>query len=217
MDVKKVRPGKSSSLRNRAEKKFRELETLHPKNLTREQTDHLLHELQVHQIDLEMQNEELRRVQEELEISRTRYFELYDMAPVGYCTMSEKGLILEANLKFANLLCVSKDTLSEQPFSRFILPEDQDIYYRFRQHLLDTERLQACELRLFRTGRELFWGRLEAIENRDMEGKPFYRLVLTDISGRKRLEEEIQNINQSLEEKVKTGVEELRQKDAILR
>src|SRR4249920_3841213 len=78
-----------------------------------------LHELRVHQIELEMQNEELRRIQEELEGSRARYFDLYDLAPVGYFTLNEQGLILEANLTAAKLLGVARSALVKQPLSRF--------------------------------------------------------------------------------------------------
>jgi PAS domain-containing protein len=87
-----------------------------------------LHELRVHQIELEMQNEELRRAQAELEAARARYFDLYDLAPVGYCTLSEQGLILETNLTAATLLGVARGALVQQPISRFIFPEDQDLY-----------------------------------------------------------------------------------------
>src|ERR1041385_2345335 len=81
-----------------------------------------LHDLRVHQIELEMQNEELRRTQEELEVSRARYFDLYDLAPVGYFTLNEQGFILEANLTAAKLLGVGRAALVKQPLSRFILP-----------------------------------------------------------------------------------------------
>ena len=119
-----------------------------------------LHELQVHQIELEMQNEELRRAQEELEVSRARYFDLYDLAPVGYLTLSEKGLILEANLTAAKLLGLARAALVKQHLSRFILSEDQDIHYRHRNRLLATGGPQSWELRLLRKDAAPFWARV---------------------------------------------------------
>ena len=93
----------NATLRQQAEGKFRDNESGTPA-LSPEETRQLLHELQVHQIELEMQNEELRRTQAELDATRERYFDLYNLAPVGYCTISEQGLILEANLTAASLL-----------------------------------------------------------------------------------------------------------------
>jgi PAS domain-containing protein len=90
---------------------------------------HALHELHVHQIELEMQNDELRRTQVALDTERTRYFELYDLAPVSYCTLSAKGLILQANLRLAAVLDLPRATLSKQRLSNFILDQDQDAYY----------------------------------------------------------------------------------------
>src|SRR6202011_2882519 len=115
------------ALRKRAEAMAREKAAQAPENLearTPEALDRTLHELRVHQIELEMQNEELRRTQEELEASRARYFDLYDLAPIGYFTLSEEGLILEANLTAAKLLGVTRDALVKQPLSRFVFPED---------------------------------------------------------------------------------------------
>lgn len=89
-------------------------------------TNKLLHELQVHQIELEMQNEELRESHISLDIVRTRYFDLYDLAPIGYLMLNEHGLIQQANLTVANLLGMGCSSLIKQPFSKLILKVDQD-------------------------------------------------------------------------------------------
>ena len=91
------------TLRQQAEERVKK-QSPDPNAIGSEETGRLLHELQVHQIELEMQNEELRRAQEEVEVSRTKYFDLYDLAPVGYLTLNEKGLILEANLIVSQML-----------------------------------------------------------------------------------------------------------------
>ena len=92
-----------------------------------------LHELRVHQIELEMQNEELRRVQAELETARARYFDLYDLAPVGYCTVDERGMIVQSNLAAATLLGVSRAQAVLKPIGSFIFRDDQDSYYLHRK------------------------------------------------------------------------------------
>ena len=121
-----------------------------------------LHELRVHQIELEMQNEELRRTQQQLEASRERYFDLYDLAPVGYFTLNEQGLILEANLTAAKLFGVARGVLIKQPLSRFILPEDQDIHYRHRKALLEMGTPQSWALRVLKKDAVPFWVRVDA-------------------------------------------------------
>jgi PAS domain S-box-containing protein len=122
----------------------------------------VLHELRVHQIELELQNEELRRTQVELEESRTRYFELYDLAPVAYLTIAEKGLVESANLTAAALLGVARSALVKQPFTRFVSSEDQDIYFRHRKQLYSSGAPQACELRLATSDGQASWVRLDA-------------------------------------------------------
>jgi PAS domain S-box-containing protein len=148
-----------------------------------------LHELRVHQIELEMQNVELRRAQEELEGSRARYFDLYDLAPVGYFTLSERGLILEANLTAAKLLGVARGALVKQPLSHFILPEDQDIHYRHFKPLLETGTPQSWELRLLRKDAAPFWARVEAATAQDADAAFVCRVVVSDISESKRAED----------------------------
>ncbi|OGV78231.1 MAG: hypothetical protein A3K19_04750 [Lentisphaerae bacterium RIFOXYB12_FULL_65_16] len=116
-----------------------------------EAAQRLVHDLHVHQVELETQNEELRRAQAELEASRARYFDLYDLAPVGYITVSETGLILEANLTAANLLGVARGALVKQPLTRFIVKEDQDLQYLHCKQLFAGGTPQACELRMLRS------------------------------------------------------------------
>ena len=178
--------------REKAESMPEDLEALSPKGMRQ-----ALHELRVHQIELEMQNEELRRAQAKLDAARARYFDLYDLAPVGYCTLSEQRLILDANLTAAALLGVARGALVKQPISRFILKEDQDIYYRHCKQLVETHLAsswqtgepQACELRMVKSDGTAFWAHLAATAAQDADGEPVRRVVLNNITERKRAEE----------------------------
>jgi len=145
----------SEDLRRRAEETARRVAVMTPQALDALSSDELrrtLHELHVHQVELEMQNEELRRAQAELDAARARYVDLYELAPVGYCTLGEHGLVVEANLTLAALLGVTRVDLLEQPISRFIVGDDQDAYYRLRARLVETRAPQACELRMMKAG-----------------------------------------------------------------
>jgi PAS domain S-box-containing protein/putative nucleotidyltransferase with HDIG domain len=155
-------------------------------------TRRLLQELQIHQIELEMQNEELRRIQGDLEASRARCFDLYDLAPVCYCTLNEQGMILEANLAAATLLGATRGALIRQPLHRFILKEDQDIYYRRRKLLFETEAPQVCELRLGKKDAAApVWVRIDATAAQDADGAPVCRATMIDITERIQKEEEL--------------------------
>jgi two-component system, chemotaxis family, sensor kinase Cph1 len=179
----------SAGLRVRAEQKAGVNETGTPDKLSPEEARLVLHELRVHQIELEMQNEELRRTQEELEASRERYFDLYDLAPVGYLTISELGSILEANLTAATMLGVARGSLVTQRLTSFILPEDEDIYYRHRKQLFATGLPQVDDLRLAKNGGGFFWARLETVAAEDGAGATVCRTVMSDITESKRAEE----------------------------
>ena len=148
----------------------------------------LLHELQVHQIELELQNEELRRAELELITSRARYFNLYDLAPVGYCSLSEQGMILQANLAAATLLGATRSALVQQPFSRFIFKADQDIWYQHRKMLVETGQAQSLELRLASQDSAPLWVQVAASAANDGTVPPVILITLTDVNNRKLME-----------------------------
>ncbi|MCX6567035.1 MAG: PAS domain S-box protein, partial [Candidatus Aminicenantes bacterium] len=183
-------------LRRRAEKKAKADEASIRDTLSPEESRQTLYELRVHQIELEMQNEELRRAQEALEALRARYFDLYDLAPVGYFVLSEQGLILEANLTSATMLGEERGALVKKPIARFIFPEDQDIYYRHRKPLFETGAPQVCELRMARKDGALFWARVEATAAQGTDGGLVCRAAISDITERKRAEEALREAEQ---------------------
>ncbi len=128
MTARNTEPGDAAELRQRAENQA-DQSPEGGEGLSPAATRLTFHELRVHQIELEMQNVELRRTQAELDAARARYFDLYDLAPMGYVTVSEAGLILEANLAADALLGVVRGARAGKPvFSGFILKEDQGNY-----------------------------------------------------------------------------------------
>jgi diguanylate cyclase (GGDEF)-like protein/PAS domain S-box-containing protein len=141
-----------------------------------------MHELLVHQIELEMQNEELRRLQASLDAERARYFSLFDLAPAGYLTLGANNLIIEANLTSASLLGLPRQKLTKTPFSRFILPADQDIFYLMRKKLFEEHTPQKCELHLLKADGTHFWARLEAAVAPVEGGTGHCRLLLSEIT-----------------------------------
>jgi len=153
--------------------------------------DTLVHALQAHQLELEAQNEELRRTQRELDLTRARYFDLYDLAPVGYFTISDTETILEANLTAAHLLGLQGQTLVDLPIRNFVFAADQDIYDRHRQELADTGLPLTCELRMVKNGEIGFWAQLTATRGQDACGKLMHRLVVTNIDESRRNKERL--------------------------
>jgi len=185
-------PETATDLRGKAERIAREKTAQPPKsieNMPLQEMQRLLHELQVHQIELELQNEELHRSQIELDAIRERYFELFDLAPVGYCTLTENGLIQEANLTAGILLGVPRGSLIRQAITRFICKEDQDIYYLHRKRLFETGEPQVCELRMRKKEGGEFWAHLQAAVAQTDASVPICRIVIIDITDRKRSEE----------------------------
>ena len=190
-----IKPDKSvinTNLRKKAEEKLKLKRQTHPlTDFSEINSRKLLHELEVHQIELEMQNEELQRIQEELEASQLRYFELFDLAPVGYLVLEENKIIEEANFTVSTLLGVDRSALIKQPITRFIFSEDQDIYFQHCRELIDTKIPQQCELRMKPVNRASVWVRLEATITQKFNRDTIYRIMVSDISERKQIEEKL--------------------------
>jgi PAS domain S-box-containing protein len=152
-------------------------------------TQRLLQELQIHQIELEMQNQELLCSRRELETSQMRYSNLYDLAPVGYVTLSEaSSLILEVNITAATLLGVVRSDLVKNRFTSFILSEDQAIYDHHCKLLFETGAPQVCELRLIKKDASPFWVRIDATLGKETDGAPICRATMIDITNRKQMD-----------------------------
>jgi PAS domain S-box-containing protein len=147
--------------------------------------------LSLQKSELEAQNNELRLSQTALDSSRARYFDLYDLAPVGYCTLSLQGRIIEANVAAANFLDVRRSDLVRQPFSKFLCVEDADSFHLLCKQLLVTKEPQACEFRLINRCDTQTWCRLSATAAKDGK-RSVLRMVIIDITLRKLAEEALQ-------------------------
>ena len=185
MKSKKPEQKTPSELRKRAEKKLK-TKIIPPKVMSDKETQQLIHELQVHQIELEMQNEELRKAQSELEESRSKYSDLYDFAPVGYFTFDKNGLILEANLTAAKELGVERSVLVNKPFRAYIVAEDREIFDHHLQKVFKSETRQTCEIRLKKKDGSVFYAQLESIAVSDSGGADVCRTSCIDITSRKQ-------------------------------
>ncbi|HOI89392.1 MAG TPA: ATP-binding protein [Candidatus Rifleibacterium sp.] len=184
--------GKTNRLRQIAEEmaeKRKAVMTPDFNNLSPEEVQKVFHELSVHQIELEMQNEELCAVRAELEAARARYFDLYNQAPAGYLTVNDQGIILESNQTAATMLGTTVLELKNQPLSNWIVFEDQDIFYHHRMSVYGNDRPQACELRMKSNAGsavdKTIWVRLESLlQSRD---NPVFRVIVSDITEKVRL------------------------------
>lgn len=179
-----------------------------PKRSAPDKMARLLQELQAHHIELEMQNEELREAQMKLEESRNRYFDLYDSAPLGYFTFDPNGLILEVNLTGADQLGMERQQLVGMPFIRFIAKEDQA---RFRSHLTSVFKESGrgrCEIKM--DGKHnSFYAQVESRIDENSDSR-CCRTAVTDMTPRKKAEEEVIKLNELLESRILQRTVELR-------
>ena len=144
----------------------------------------LLHELQVYQIELEMQNEALRESQLALEKSRDRFLDLYEFAPIGYFTLKRDGLITETNLTGAALLGEDRKKLINSRFAAFVTPGDRDRWHQIFMHTLQHGERLDCELALMRSDGSRFYAQLDRMHLVTADDAPTVRFTLTDTSRR---------------------------------
>jgi PAS domain S-box-containing protein len=152
----------------------------------------MLNELLARNAELETQNKELLNSLKKMQESRDCYFELFDLAPVGYVTVNVRGLIVEVNTTAANMLGSSREQIVGQPLSRFIHNQDLNTYYFHRKELFKTRLLgsvQRSELRLIKSDGFSFWAWLEATAIQEADGGIVCRVVINDISRRKEAQE----------------------------
>lgn len=158
----------------------------------------LLHELQVHQVELEMQNDELRATQSALEESRNRYADLYDQAPVAYLTLDIRGAIIEANRVATALLGVAGEHLLKSPLSRYVANEDRPLLVRYLRQAWDGNTKQTCELRLKHADTATpVYVRIESVVVDTSSGRQC-RTALSDVTARRLVEERLRQSEEQL-------------------
>jgi PAS domain S-box-containing protein len=200
-----------TDLRRKAEERLATVMSSFPEKSV-EDMQALVHDLHVHQIELTLQNEELRSTQAELEASRQNYADLYqkyanlyDVAPVGYCTLDESGCIQDINLTAATQLGIERAALLNTRLYQYILEEDRDTFFLHQRKAFDTGTRQTCELRLFTHDDTPFYAQLETVviqagserfgalsKNAEASTTNHCFTTISDITDRKHAEELLQ-------------------------
>jgi len=186
--------GKNKELRKIAEERVghedADLSGMSPEDIKK-----LVHELRVHQIELEMQNDEIRRTHEELERSRSEYVDLYDFAPVGYLTLDNKGIVLKMNLTAASMLDIERSNIINKPFSICISGSSTNIFFTFLKEVFEDKTLNNCEIRMKKGKNEELFARLDFIgatdDNHDINQ---CRISMYDITDRKIAEDRLKDL-----------------------
>ncbi|MDQ7785385.1 MAG: sigma 54-interacting transcriptional regulator [Desulfomonilaceae bacterium] len=173
----------------------------------------LVHELQVHQIELEMQNDELHHAQLALEESRDRYLDLYEYAPVGYFTLDKNAIVLEANLSAVGLLGIERGSLVGKPLTKFVHKESQDTFYFHSNRVLQSGTRHVCEIKLLKRDGSWFYAQLESVGMANLDGQVSrLRTVVADITDRMFAADAVRRAHDELELRVEERTSELREK-----
>ncbi len=180
----------NSRIRKVAENRIAETKTV-PADFFGKTSEEIIHELRVHQIELEIQNEELKKTQLDLEDSRNQYMDLYDFAPIGYITLTKEALIAEVNLTGAVMLGSFRNQLLKARFRKFISPGNLDIWDSFFLTVLKLNKQTTGEFDLIRKDGIGFSVRIDAIRAEKPDGSIQVRIAMGDVTGRKIIEESL--------------------------
>ncbi|MHB8708179.1 MAG: sensor histidine kinase [Desulfuromonadales bacterium] len=170
-------------------------------DLSRSDTEaqRLLHELQVHQIELEMQNTELRQARDQAEKALEKYSDLYDFAPIGYFTLDREGVISAANVTGATLLGIERSRLVGRRFGLFVSPETRPAFTAFLARVFAHQAKEACEMPLQNEGKPRLFAQIEAVASASGQE---CRAAIIDISMRRKLEETLEILHIDLAARV---------------
>ena len=205
-------------LRQRAERMLREQQRVTQRPANEIDSRSLLHELQVHQIELEMQNEELHRAQVEAQEAADKYAGLFDFAPMGYFVLDSRNLIREVNLAGAALLGLDRQGVTGQPFERYVVPGSRVAFSVFCLEVRKDGARRSCETRLLKDGHGFRDVLVEATPAEDEPGQgQGCQLALNDITERKRAEAELRQLTGELDQRVAARTAELRVSSEELR
>ena len=213
----KHRINAAAELRREAEDRLRERTADGRPPLNEIESQRLIHELEVHQIELEMQNEELCRTRQELELSRDKYAELYDFAPVGYFVFDPSGLICAVNLVATQMLGAERRRLVHTPFSQFIADaKGREIFSRHLVAVLRQQAVLRCEVKIESKDGVVIYGQLQSVAGTNESRADLILTSIVDVTVRRQLEEKLQQAHDQLESTVQARTAELTQANARL-
>ena len=180
-------------LRRKAERSLRHKKEYNMPSIAFKDISNLIHELQVHHIELEIQNEELSQSQIALETMNRKYFDLYNFAPVAYFSCDDKGIIKDVNLEGAALLGLERNNLFSSAFIRFLSPDSRRIFHHHMNKITETLETEKCNLEMIRSNGEQFHAHLETTGVMDGQGNfTEFQIAVIDITENKLIEEKIQ-------------------------
>ncbi|RRJ96915.1 PAS domain S-box protein [Opitutaceae bacterium TAV4] len=202
-------PETAHALRRRAEDRLSRRPARKSLTALHADSQRLVQELQIHQIELELQNEELKQAKARVEEGLEKYTDLYEFAPVGYFSLDEKGLILDANLTGSTLLGVERCQLIRRCFQTFVAPRSRPAFDAFFEKIFTGQGRQSCETSLMAADRTVFWADLQATSATPRAGADTWcRVAVTNIEARKQAEEAQRRVellaasNRKLEEEI---------------